>query len=218
MIEMTCSQVEEAVTEYALGLLPPEEARSVEAHLANCPACRREAAEIQRIGDELLELIPDAEPPVGFDRRVLAAVTPQRSRRRPSLSMGLLAAAAAVVLAFAGVGIANLGGHHGQGTAKPAELAGTFRQDGRQVGTVDIGGHPTWVYMTINHLSGEGNVSCQLVADDGTVTTIGSFQLVDGSGSWGAPEAAPASHVTSVRLVSPAGSVLAIATLNSGAR
>jgi hypothetical protein len=214
MTEMTCSEVEEAATEYALGLLPPDETRSVHGHLLGCSACRQEVADIRQIGDQLLELIPDAEPPLGFDRRVLAAVAPHRARRSPKLRLGLLAAAAAFLIALAGLGVAGLAAHHhGPGTAQPAELAGTFHQDGHQVGTVDIGGHPTWVYMTVNHLSGGGSVSCQLVANGGTVTTIGSFQLVDGSGSWGAPETAAISHPTSVKLVSSTGAVLATAAL-----
>jgi len=211
--EMDCTQVEEAATEYALGILPAEEARAVSAHILACPACRQEVEEIRGIGDRLLDLVPDAEPPLGFDRRVLSAVGSRRLRRPSRMRLILGAAAAAVVIAGAGTAAATLASTHH--SSHPPELAGVLHEGGRTVGTVYVGGNPTWITMSVNHLSLTGPISCQLVTSDGRVTTVGSFQLVNGSGSWGAPEPAGTSHLTEARLLGPSGVVLARAPLTS---
>ena len=52
---------------------------------------------------------------------------------------------------------------------------------------------------------------CQLVGKDKHVTTVGSFTLTDGYGSWGSPDFADGS-LRGARLVAPDGTVLAIAT------
>ncbi len=71
MHEMTCLEVNESVPEFTLGILTPDEHDSVAAHLRACPACRLEVESMQSVSEQLLDLIPGTEPPLGFDRRVL---------------------------------------------------------------------------------------------------------------------------------------------------
>lgn len=212
MAEMDCAQVRDAAAEYALGILPEADARAVSEHVLACPRCRREVGQLRDISDQLMELVPDAEPPLGFDRRVLSAVGIGRPRRhwKPRLVLG--AAAAAVAIAAAGATAAALSsGHH---RAYRAELAGVLHQGSRDVGTVSLAGNPTWVSMTVHQLSLTGPISCQLETGNGQITTVGTFQVVDGSGWWGALEPAGISHPTEARLVGPNGVVLASAKLS----
>ncbi|HET6964573.1 MAG TPA: zf-HC2 domain-containing protein [Acidimicrobiales bacterium] len=221
---MTCTQVEQSATEYALGILPTEEARAVSAHILRCPDCRREVDDIRRVGDQLLDLIPDAEPPLGLDQRVLSAVRPQptarpaRPARRPVRRPGQMrllvtgAAAAALIVIGAVTATTLSSPHH---PAHPAELTAILREGNHNVGTIYVGGHPTWISMAVDHLSVTGKVSCQLVYRDGTVTDIGTFDLVDGSGTWGAPDPAGAAQPSGARLVGPAGEVLATASFSA---
>ncbi len=125
MTDMACGQVEQAVTEYALGILPADEARAVSVHVLRCPACRQEVADIQDIGERLLDLVPDAEPPLGLDQEVLSAVRRHEGRRPGRLQL-VLAAAAAVVIAIAAVTATALFSrdHHPQ----PAALTAVLRQ------------------------------------------------------------------------------------------
>jgi hypothetical protein len=206
MTELNCTQVEESATEYALGILPPEEARAVSAHVLSCPRCRAEVEEIRDLGDQLLDLVPDAEPPLGLDDRILATVS-RRPRRRIWLAAGATIAAAA---AAAAIVAASVGSHH----PTPVQLAGTLVQNGHAVGHVYVGGRPSWVDMDVSGLSVSGTVTCQLVSGNGTVDTIGHFQLVDGRGSWGAPDANVA-RVTTARLLGPDGQVVAQAHLSA---
>jgi anti-sigma factor RsiW len=207
MIEMTCSEVEAAATEYALDLLPPVEASAVSAHILQCPDCRNEIGELQELGDRLLDLVPDAEPPLGFDKNVLARVAPgPASRHNRFRNIGAVAAA----LIAAAVSMAALlsGGHH----STAPELTGAFRQGGRQVGSVYVSGRPAWVSMTITQADTSGPVTCQLLVRDGTVLTLGKFSLVDGHGSWSAPDPEAVTELTGARLIGPSGQVIATAS------
>ena len=209
MNDVTCTQVREAAGEFALGILPGEERGPMSAHLLRCPECRHEVDEMTRVGDQLLDLIPDAEPPLGFDRRVLSGVRTHRARPRKrwiGAGLGVLAAAAASVV---GVVLADGHGSHPHGST--AALVA----DGHRIGSVYTEGRPPWVWMTVDHAAFSGRVTCDLLEPDGTVRPLGSFDLVAGSGSWAAPEPAGAGPIVGARLVSATGQVIATARFGS---
>ena len=74
MTELTCAQVRDAAAEYALDILEPGERSAVAAHLLRCPACRAQVEGMSGVATRLIELVPGTEPPLGFDRRVMARV------------------------------------------------------------------------------------------------------------------------------------------------
>jgi hypothetical protein len=106
---------------YALGALEPDEARVVDAHLADCPECRAELAELAALEAALGEVPPEAfldGPPEGGDlmlQRTLRQVRTERARtgRR---SQFLLAAGVTGLVAAALAGGALIG----RGTAPTA--------------------------------------------------------------------------------------------------
>jgi hypothetical protein len=126
---LRCSQLRDMAPDVALGLVTGEERAAALAHLEGCAPCRAEVASLASVADELLLIGPDAPPPEGFDRRVLARLTEVRAAEAPSeaggrgparlgrrtlrradgrrLAVGaaLSAAAAAVVLVAAAVAI-----------------------------------------------------------------------------------------------------------------
>jgi predicted anti-sigma-YlaC factor YlaD len=211
MNSLTCAEVQEAATEYALGILPADEARVVSAHLLACPDCRREVDDMRRTGELLLELIPGTEPPLGFDHKVLNRIVPRRRR----LHLAFLTAAAAAVVAAAIAAAVTLGGTHHH--ARSAEVTAAFQAaGGRDVGSVYIGGSPAWIWMTVHQASSTGTVSCQLIEPGGKITTVGTFELVDGSGTWKAPDPAPAITPTGARLIGSGGAVIATAHFKAG--
>ncbi len=215
MSELTCTGVREAAAEYALGILPPDERGPVAAHLLRCDECRAEVEEITRLGEDLLELIPAAEPPLGFDRKVLAVAAPQKSGPAPARrrwfaggAAALVAAAAVVALVF-GVVAADGRSHRVPEQSAPLVAAG------RVIGTVYTEGNPRWLSMKVEGAGLSGTVTCDLVEADGAVIRLGSFDLVAGSGSWAAPEPAGTGSVIGARLVSADGRVLAVATFKA---
>ena len=58
---------------YALGALRPLEADRVAAHLALCPSCRGELAEISTVVNALPDMVLLREPPAGLKDRILSA-------------------------------------------------------------------------------------------------------------------------------------------------
>ena len=72
MAERDCARLRELAPELALGVLTGEERAEARKHLAACPECREYVLELTSVGDGLLALVPGAEPPLGFEDRVLS--------------------------------------------------------------------------------------------------------------------------------------------------
>jgi predicted anti-sigma-YlaC factor YlaD len=208
MTELTCDQARELAPEYGLGILTQQERVAVTAHMLSCTECRNEVDEYTRLGEDLMDVIPAAEPPPGFDRRVLESLPPRRRRPRRGMIAGAGAALAAA--AAAAVILVVTPGSHGH-----TDIRANLVADGHTVGSVYTEGKPPYLWMAVKHVADSGTVSCQIVKTDGTVVTLGSFDLVDGSGWWATPEPADLGHVATARLVTANGHVVAQATFNS---
>jgi hypothetical protein len=76
-------------------------------------------------------------------------------------------------------------------------------------------GSPRWVYMSVSmEAAAAGPVTCELVGQDGHVTKIGTFRMDDGYGAWGSPDPIGNGTISSARLVSANGTVLATASFS----
>jgi hypothetical protein len=69
--DMTCAELADVAAELALGVLTGRERALAVAHLHECDACREDVRQLMATGEQLLELLPAAEPPAGFETRVL---------------------------------------------------------------------------------------------------------------------------------------------------
>ena len=69
--EMTCEDLADVAAELALGVLTGRERAVAIAHLDTCDACREHVRQLMATGEQLRELLPPAEPPAGFETRVL---------------------------------------------------------------------------------------------------------------------------------------------------
>lgn len=70
--EMMCAELADVAAELALGVLTGRERAMAVAHLDSCDACREDVRQLMATGEHLLELLPPAEPPAGFEISVLA--------------------------------------------------------------------------------------------------------------------------------------------------
>jgi len=132
--------------------------------------------------------------------------------------MRRMLAAAAVCLAVLAAGLG--GWRVGVGSAPASQLTSaslvSTTSSSQNVGKVFYyTGDPGWLYMSVDMGSGNGTVTCQVIGADGRVTTIGSFRLADGFGSWGSPDPGELGQLTSARLVSTDGAVLATGTFTA---
>lgn len=71
MSEMNCAMLADAAAELALGVLTGRERADAVEHLNRCEACREDVRKLIATGEEFLGLLPPAEPPAGFETRVL---------------------------------------------------------------------------------------------------------------------------------------------------
>ena len=102
---------------------------------------------------------------------------------------------------------------HSIGAAAGAALRRAVTASHQDVGNVFLySGDSPWLFMSVDMGSGNEPVTCQLVGADGKVTTLGTFQLADGYGSWGTSGAGTVTPPSGARLVSASGAVLATAT------
>lgn len=228
---MSCAEFHDSAAELALGVLTGRERAEALAHLDHCEACREHVRQLTMTGEQMLGLLPTAEPPAGFESRVmdrigLAAPAPQPLRhrkRRPAWGHGFsprrVLAAAAVVVALLGAALGGWGLHASTAPAESSALrAGTLvaTSDHDAVGHVFVyNGESRWMYMTVDLESGNDTVICQLVGADGHITTVGSFRLTDGYGSWGSPAWTGDGPPVGARLVTANGTVLATATFSA---
>jgi hypothetical protein len=131
-----------------------------------------------------------------------------------------LVAAAAVALALVAAGLGGWGLHGAPSPAtasSPLSSASLLSARHHTVGQIFYyDGTPSWIYMSVTMDAGSGRVICQLESADGHVTTVGSFRLKDGYGSWGSPVTASAGEPVGARLLAADGTVLATATLPHG--
>lgn len=68
---MGCGQLTDVAAELALGALTGRERAAALAHLDHCAACREFVRRLTMIAEELLELLPGAEPLPGFETRAM---------------------------------------------------------------------------------------------------------------------------------------------------
>jgi hypothetical protein len=84
MDDMSCDEFAEVAAELALGVLTGRERARALAHLDGCESCREQVRELSMAGDELLALLPPAEPSAGFESRVLERLGLTAPGQQPS--------------------------------------------------------------------------------------------------------------------------------------
>jgi predicted anti-sigma-YlaC factor YlaD len=208
MTELMCEQARDLAPEYGLGILAPEDRAAMAAHVLRCPECRSEVDDYAQLSDDLMTVIPAAEPPPGFDRRVLESLHP---RRRP-LKRVLMGGVGAAVAAAAAVAIVLT---VTSGPDNPPKITASLVAHGHSVGSVYTEGRPPYLWMAVENIGVSGTVSCQVVEADGNAMTLGTFDLIDGSGGWATPEPPGLGRIASVRLLAGDGKVLAQATFKT---
>jgi hypothetical protein len=230
--EMSCEQVRELAPELTLGIAAGDERQAALRHLTGCPECRQLVSELSAVGDELLLLAPEQEPPPGFGSRVLDALAlpPRRQRLQPrTRRRRWLVTATAVVLAAAlGAGSVSLA------TAGDRRLAEGYQavlSEGRgsflaaaplrgpqgRVGTVfGYQGQPSWVMVTLQPpVREERRFQVQVVTRNGGYLALGDAVLGGANGAWGGQIPIGLSAVHELRFVGSDGRMAFAATFDA---
>lgn len=223
-----CGHCRELAPELALGLVTGPERAEALLHLQGCAGCRDHLAELARLHDSLLALIPGAEPPAGFETRVLARLDTRQvrpARRRVALT-------AAAVLAAAVFGGAVVAGVSDRGpepvpAAQPAPPASpdagerTVMYAPLTAGDREIGqvyayrGSQSWMYVYLEANTSPGPLTCVLQLEDGSTTAPTSFPVTGGDAFWGGPVPLGRSGLAGVRVSDATGTLLATARFDA---
>jgi hypothetical protein len=211
-------------------------AADVEQHLAACAECRAHLESLAQVADELLLLAPPIEPPVGFEDRVAARISPappSPARRRRRFALAFAGVACVAALAAGSVWVV---------TSSDRELASSYRAalarvdgnyfatgaleapGGREAGDVyAYDGEHSWVYVIASPPSTypdggvkltAGRYSIELVGDSGRTVKMGPMDIgPDGEGSSGGEIPAGLGDLNELRLMDPHGQEVAAATL-----
>jgi hypothetical protein len=185
-----CETLRDSLVEVSLGIASGEERARVLGHVASCASCQRLLAQLTDANDDLLRLAPVHEPPPGFELRVLDSIgASRRARRRWTgrLALGLAAVLAAAGLGAGGVLVVTSDERRlGQqlsavlDRAQGKYIAVTELRDARRrkVGVVfHYGGHPSWVFTTLERPLPAGRYRATLMKRDGTTSELGIFAL-----------------------------------------
>lgn len=217
-MSLTCGQLEELAAELALGTVSGAERAAALDHLAGCGPCRNLVDELARVADNVLLLAPVAEPPPGFESRVLSrlGVAPAPAFRvvTPIRRRVLVGVAAAVLVAgLSGVGAAWLAGDD----RSPVSVAAG---EVRTALAVDTAGHwtcravvygenPTWLVVSLDRTDDLSAVFSVEAVHSGRSEPVpmGTFAIDRGHGSFAKAVELPADGVETIRVLDAGGRV-----------
>ncbi|MBV8951271.1 MAG: zf-HC2 domain-containing protein [Actinobacteria bacterium] len=220
MSMLSCAQVRNFAPELALGVLGGADRAEVLMHIDRCPACRAHINELSETADALSLLAPEAEPPVGFERRVLHAMGVERHRGWRAAVFSRWAAVAAVagllvagsvVGTLAGLGI--IGGHHSRISTEYVQaiekMGGTSLKaapmvtpDNKRTGEAfAFQGKRPWVLVTVDYTTMPSGTYEVLLDDTKGPHSVGSITVADGHGMLGAPAPVGGAEANAVRVV-----------------
>ena len=232
MTELTCQQCREIAAELAINVITGTERAQALAHLDSCPACRDTVSALTVTVDRLVELIPETQPPPGFEHRVIAALTPAapRLRRWRTPAAAILVASALTVggsiLDHTNHGATPADAQAGERTVMYAPLTTTEQHsEQHQIGHAYIyPGNPSWIYLSLDTKSNttsdsvdthsnatSDTVQCEVVRQDGSAVPVATFSLTHGRGAWGGPAPVDRDTLISARLINGNGHTLATA-------
>lgn len=216
MTAFDCADVRELAPELALGVLDGEARADVVQHLERCPSCRTMVSELSETADSLVLLAPEAEPPPGFERRVVAQLTGgvRRGRWRTAKLVAAVAAAA-VILSIVTVRVID--NARSDGSSTPAvQAVAMVGADGIRVGEVEIvgDGESADLALSVDYALADGRYRVVLAPDRGARQVLGTMTVTGGHGTWSGA-ATLGDRAATLELVDDAGDVPCSATLPS---
>jgi hypothetical protein len=206
-----CAEVRELAPELALGIVGGPERAEALPHASECGPCRSLVGELAEAADALPLLAAEAEPPPGFEERVLAALkAPRRRNRRRIAALVAVTAAAATIVSIVGVRVVE----SVQETNRIVSAASDVRSaqmngaNGLDVGNVFVSnGTPSSVVVNVNYWVPSGNYRIEFRTGS-TDKRLGGMSIHDGRGSWGGVAALPGGAAGSIMLVGTDGAVV----------
>ena len=215
-----CNDVRELAPELALGTLSGAERAETLLHVNGCARCQALVADLTDVVDRLPLLVPEVEPPAGFGRATVAAMTGARRRVRFRRWAAIAAtAAAAAIVSVTIVRVVDTD------PSRPAAVAANPTM--RTVPMVGAGGLPAGrVYLTgatetvdlaltVEYAVPDGRFGIEVRPPNGVAARVGEVDVADGRGWWMGTVSIPPGHDAVLALVDSSGRVLCHASLGT---
>ncbi len=204
-----CTQVRDAAPELALGILDGAERAELLWHLAGCPRCQEHVNELAGVADGLTRLAPEVEPPLGFSRRVDAAIRGRRRRTFRRWATVAVAAAAAAILSIATVQIVDAGRSTPKVAAPTLRTVAMVGANNVRVGRVAVSGtSPVSLAVNVDYSIPDGAYSLELTDPARSGRRIGTLTVTGGHGEWNGTATLPRRDDVTLQMVSATRSVV----------
>lgn len=218
MSMLTCDELRDLAPELALDLLGGAERAEALVHIEGCGSCRAIVRDLSDAAEALPLAAPEAEPPPGFEARVLGALGagPRRAWRRWATAVAVTAAAATIVSIVA-VRIVDRGRDDAPVATGVAVSdvwsAPMVSGDGIDVGWAFVSdGRPAAVGLWISYAIPEGEYTIEVTRGDGTTRELGTVEVADGQGTWAGTAPTARGDVVVIDLRDANGEVVCTAT------
>jgi hypothetical protein len=214
---MTCADARELAPELALGILSGAERAEVVLHVNGCARCQAYVTELTEAADVIPQLVPEEEPPVGFEGRVLRRLGEgERRTRRRWIAAVAAVAAAAIIVSITAVRVIESNDGTGQSAARGATTTTVVQ---RPVAVVMEGGGANgdspagWAYVmnrhgvavSVDYGIPAGTYAVRVDPNRGDATVLGSVHVDSGRGSWTGRSDAPLGPGSTISLVDASG-------------
>ena len=214
---LSCAEVQDMAGELGLGVLVGIERAAVLEHLEDCGSCQAMVEDMAELGDSLLLLGPEAEPPAGFESRLLqraherGRVVAHRRRRLAVSLAGLGVAALGATGLAVGLAVSGGSGFHVVPSSALHQVGGrkmavtVLSSHGVEVGQAFLySGSPSWLFMTVDSDALHGMVTCEVQTTSGATVVLGTFEVAGAYHAWGSTITVAPDDIKTVRLVDAA--------------
>jgi len=183
---LQCADVREVAAEFAFGVLDGETRADVVAHVDRCPTCRALVTELSETADSVVLLAPEAEPPPGFEHRVMTGLLGGRRRERwRTVKLVAAVAAAAVILSVVAVRVID-GARSSEQAAAAVETVPMIGDNGARVGKVEVVDNGAFadVALTVDYALPDCAYRVVLAPDATEPQVLGTMTVAGGRGAW----------------------------------
>jgi len=217
---LSCAEARELAPELALGILSGAERAEVLLHVNGCARCQAYVAELTEAADVIPQLAPEAEPPAGFEARVLRRLDEgERRTRRRWIGAVAAVAAAAMIVSITVVRVVE----SGDSSSKPV-AANTTQAEKPVPVPMELTSAPLpagWAYVYDGHAVAvsvsygmtPGGYAVQVKSPDGRAENIGTMTVSDNHGSWTGRSSRPITAGSTISLVDATGAAVCHGTV-----
>jgi hypothetical protein len=188
---LSCAEARELAPALALGILSGAERAEVVLHVNGCARCQAYVAELTEAADAIPQLAREAEPPPGFEARVLHRLGERERRtRRRWIAAAVAVAAAAIIVSITVVRVVESNDSTPTAAPQPTRVLQDPVAVPMRGGVADVAAGWAFVHdhhgvaVSVDYGIASGRYAVQVTPTRGAGTAIGTIDVDGGHGTW----------------------------------